>query len=325
VAIELHGRVIAITGASSGIGAATAKACARAGMSIALFARREDRLREVAARCGMFGAATCVVVGDAAEPADNQRLLDEAARALGPVYAVFANAGYGVEADACSMPEDDIRRMFEVNFFGSLDLVRRALPAMRSRGEGHTLLCSSCLAKLGLPRYGCYSATKACQDHFARAMRHELSGTGVAVSSVHPVGTKTEFFDTAAALSAGGASMLDRGSKRFMQPPERVASAVVRRLRTGRGGEVWTSLPARLAFGAATMLPGLTDALVGRAMSRRLAGAAEDRTGAPETTTPAAAPRASEEVSRSSSEPQGLFGDDAVEPATPSDRLQSSL
>ncbi|MEM9560436.1 MAG: SDR family oxidoreductase [Planctomycetota bacterium] len=272
MARDLAGRVIAISGASSGIGAATALACAQAGMHVALFARREDKLRGVAERARSLGVRAHVVVGDAQSPDDNRRLLDEAQTELGGLHAVFANAGYGQEALTIDMPTEDVRRMFEVNFFGSLDLAREAIARFRAGGGGHALLCSSCLAKLGLPYYGCYSATKACQDHCARAMRLELAGTGVHVSSVHPVGTRTEFFETAHSLSEGGLKIMDRRQRLGMQPPERVARAVVSCLRRPRG-EVWTSSPARFAFGATVMLPGLTDWALKRVMSKRRARA----------------------------------------------------
>lgn len=270
--VDLRDKAVAITGASSGIGAATALSCARAGMPVALFARRADRLDAVRARIGALGGRAIVVAGSVDEDADCERLIQETQEAFGSVYAVIANAGYGQEEPAWSMDEADIRAMFETNFYGSLRVVRPALATMRARGEGHVVFVSSCLSKIGIPRYAAYCATKAAQDHFARAMRHELAGDGIAVSSVHPIGTKTEFFDEAAKRSDGGASLLDRGTERFMQPPERVARAIVKRLRNGRGGEVWTSLPTRLALGLATAMPGTTDAILGRMYRGRMGG-----------------------------------------------------
>lgn len=270
--VDLRDRAVAITGASSGIGAATALSCARAGMPVALFARREEKLAGVRQRIESAGGRAVVVPGSVDDDADCLRLLDEAESAFGPVYAVIANAGYGAERPAWSMPEDEIRAMFETNFYGSLRVVRPAAERMAERGDGHLVLVSSCLSKIGLPRYAAYCASKAAQDHFARAMRHELRREGVAVSSVHPIGTKTEFFDTAAERSPGGARLLDRGAERFMQTPERVAGAIVRRLRSGRGGEVWTSWTARAGLGLAGMMPGVTDAVLRRLYERRLGG-----------------------------------------------------
>ena len=261
--VDLTDRVIAITGASSGIGAATAIACARAGMHTALLARRADRLELVAQRVRAIGRRAIVVPGSVDMPEDSARLLDAAERELGPVYAAFANAGYGQRTPTIDMPIDDIRRMFEVNFYGSLHLLTPAADRMRARAEGHLLLCSSCLSKLGLPNYGCYSSTKACQDHFGRAWRHELRAQHVLVSTVHPIGTSTEFSEAARRASGEPPTVPERPG-RHTQPPERVAGAIVRQLRRGRAGEIWTSRPAQLAFGLANVFPGLTDRALAR-------------------------------------------------------------
>jgi short-subunit dehydrogenase len=266
--VDLAGRVIVITGASGGIGRATAIACARAGMAVVLNGRDEDRLGEATEAVEAVGARAAAVRGDAAA-GDVQTEMLARGGDLGPVYGVFANAGYGHEVETLEMSDADVRRMFEVNFFAALDLVRSAAPAMLERGEGHLLMCSSCLSKIGLPMYACYGATKAAQDHFCRAMRHELGPRGVAVSSVHPVGTKTAFFETMGEKS-GGLRLMDRSTQAFMQPPERVARAIVRTLRRGTGREVWTSIGARTAFGLSVMLPNATDFVLSKMVARRI-------------------------------------------------------
>lgn len=266
--IELSGKPVIITGASSGIGAATAIACARAGMPVALQARRVDKLEAVKERIERDGGRAVVVAGDVADPESSVELIARANEALGDVYAAIANAGYGLEAETATMPIEDIRAMFEVNFYGSLHLVGPMVARFRERGSGHAMMVSSCLSKIGLPQYGAYCATKAAQDYFCRAMRHELAGTGVFVSSVHPVGTRTEFFDEAARKSKGGKLTLAGSGDRFMQSPERVARAMVRCLRRPRG-EVWTSVPARWGLGLCVMMPGVTDWVLGRMVRKR--------------------------------------------------------
>lgn len=270
--IDLHARPIAITGASSGIGRATAVACARAGMLVAAMARRRDMLEEVVGEITSLGGRATAFAGSVDDPDACRHFIEHAERELGPLYAVFANAGYGFEKPTWSTPEAELRRIFEVNFWGSLNTIRPALPGMIERGRGHVLFCSSCLSKIGLPGYGAYCATKASQDHFGRAMRHELGASGVAVSTVYPIGTRTEFFDTARAHSGGEPRLLDHRNDRFMQPPERVANAVVRRLRKGRGGEVWTSLTVRTAMAVSVALPGLTDFALSKISARRRKG-----------------------------------------------------
>lgn len=267
--LALTGKPIAITGASSGIGAATALACARAGMPVALLARRADRLDAVARQVADSGGRAVVVAGAVEDPASSLRLLETCADAFGSVYAAFANAGYGQNTQTVAMTDAEVRAMFDVNLHGTLHLLRPAVERFVAAGEGHALLCSSCLSKLGVPHYGCYSATKACQDHWARAMRLELAGTGVLVSSVHPLGVETEFRQAARARAGGEPSPVDLAPRRLMQSAQTVAMAIVRQLRRGRGGEVWTSTAARLGFAAADAFPSLTDALIARRMRGR--------------------------------------------------------
>lgn len=281
--VDLRDKPIAITGASSGIGLATALECARAGMPVALAARREDRLLDAVARIKGEGGRAVAVRCDVSRREDCARLLDEAAAAFGPIYAVFANAGYGIEAPVIGTPDEQIRELFETNFWGTLNVVRPAIgrmlaapaPERGAEPRGHVLMCSSCLAKMGTPLHAAYSASKACQDHFGRAMRHELAPAGIRVSTVHPIGTTTELLDVMARRKgdhSGGS--LTPGL--FMQRPERVARAVVACLRRPRG-EVWTSLPVRLAMAGMLAFPGLGDAVLARALRGRTRPPAADR------------------------------------------------
>lgn len=266
--INLIDKPILISGASSGIGAATALYCARAGMQVGLMARREDRLRQIADQIGID--QSCIIVGSVDSDEDCARAIQECESRFGPLHAVLANAGYGGEQPCHTMSMEDTRAMFETNLYGSLRLVLPAIEGFKHRDAGHAIMVSSCLSKIGLPHYGAYCATKAAQDHFCRAMRLELHNTGVRVSSVHPIGTKTEFFDEAAKRS-GGSLKLTGSSQRGMQSPEKVAKAIVRCLGKPRG-EVWTSLPVRVAVAATVAMPGLTDWGLRKAMRKRTQG-----------------------------------------------------
>ncbi|MEL6328553.1 MAG: SDR family NAD(P)-dependent oxidoreductase [Planctomycetota bacterium] len=268
--VELSGKVIAITGASSGIGLATAIECAKAGMSVSLMARDPEKLTRAEAKVAALGVETFSMAGDVSDRGVCEEYIGETEKNLGSLYSVFANAGYGHEIDSHAMPEDDLRRMFEVNFFGSMHVIGAALPGMLERGAGHLLLCSSCVSKIGLPMYGAYCATKAAQDHMGRAMRVELRSKGVAVSTVHPIGTRTEFFERMGERNAGGLKLTDTRRSAFMQPAEKVARAIVRRLRRGRGGEVWTSRLVRTGLGLAVLAPGLVDRALARTYAKRM-------------------------------------------------------
>ncbi|MBX3358151.1 MAG: SDR family NAD(P)-dependent oxidoreductase [Phycisphaeraceae bacterium] len=276
MAIDLAGKPIAITGASSGIGAATAIACAKAGMPVALSARREDKLREVVDRITSAGGKAICVPGDVTDPDDCRRLIDECVARFGSIYAVYANAGYGLERPVLEMTDAEIRAMFETNFFGSLNVIRPAVARMLASPEppggrgprGHVLLCSSCVAKMPLPYYAVYSATKAAQNHIGRSMNLELRPRGIQVSTVHPVGTRTEFFDQVKTRS-GSAKLVEHSPDIFMQSPDRVARATLRCLRRPRA-EVWTSTAIRLGMAVCTAFPGIEDAVLRRMVTKRL-------------------------------------------------------
>lgn len=273
--IDLRGKPIAITGASSGIGRAAALACARAGMPVAAAARRTDRLESLVAEIKALGGRAVAVACDVDKPADCAALAQRTIAEFGSIHAVFANAGYGLEKPIHETTDAEMRAIFETNFYGTLNTIRAALPTMLAARAGHVLICSSCLAKLAVPGFGAYSATKAAQDHIARAMRIELAGTGVHVSGVYPVGTTTEFREAAHRDGRGYAQAVHT-PRGFMQTPQRVADAIVRCLRHPRP-EVWTSTPARLTFALGVAFPRLADAVLRRLAGSQARRAAQER------------------------------------------------
>lgn len=267
----LANKVAVITGASSGIGAATARAFAAEGMRLVITARREDRLRELATSIEQAGGAVEIVVGDAADPSMHARLLDTAQRRFGGFDVVYSNAGYGLEQGLLDMDSDAVRRMFEVNFFCSVDLLRLAAQRLiAAQKTGHLLLCSSALAKFTLPYFGVYAATKAAQAMVARSLRFELELHGIEVSSVHPITTVTEFFDQAqvqAARAHGDGRVPMHAPGFFVQHPDRVARAIVKGLRRPRS-EIWTSHIVRLSTGVLNAFPFILDAVLRREAQR---------------------------------------------------------
>lgn len=263
---DLTNRVLVITGASSGIGAATVVACARAGMDVVLNGRDGERLEQIAQQVRAGGRTAETVVGNVTAPGLNKRLLDVAEERFGHFDVVFANAGYGFSKPAHALDDAELRRIFDVNFFAANELICAAARRLLAHKQpGHLLMCSSAVAKFTLREFSAYSATKAAQNHICRAMRMELRKRGIEVASVHPVTTRTAFFQRAG--EHGGQQCdpdhaFDHVPGWLLQPPERVATAIVRCLRRPRP-EVWTSLTTRLIAGLITAFPGLGD-IVGR-------------------------------------------------------------
>lgn len=263
--IDLAGKPIAITGASSGIGWTTALACAKAGMPVALGARRVDRLKKLEAEIKAMGGRAISVETDVGDKDQCRRFIDATCDAFGGIYSVFANAGYGHEGTGMGMPDADLEAIIRVNFWGTLWTIRPAVEHMLNAGSGtsprgHVLIDSSCVSKIGLPHYFAYSATKAMQDHLGRAMRIELASKGIHVSTIHPIGTRTDFSSEVAARGGGSRESLTIPDRK-KQSPELVAAAIVRCLRKPKG-EVWTHLPMRLTLALATAWPGLADRIL---------------------------------------------------------------
>lgn len=256
--IDLTNKPICITGASSGIGRATAIACAEAGMPVVLAARRLDKLEEVVAHITRQGGHAIAHEADVTNPDACTAMIDACRSEFGAVYAVFANAGYGLDKTVRDTTDEELRAIFEANFFGTMNAIRPALPHMIEQGAGHVLVCSSCLGRFTAPRCGAYSATKSAQCHVSRALDLELTGTGVRASAVMPIGTRTEFSD--AMIRDSDAPRRHQGNtpKALMQPPERVARAVVRGLKRPKP-EIWTSRTIRAVAAIGTAWPILLD------------------------------------------------------------------
>ncbi|MBL4700216.1 MAG: SDR family NAD(P)-dependent oxidoreductase, partial [Phycisphaeraceae bacterium] len=157
----------------------------------------------------------------------------------------------------------------ETNFYGTVRCVKEALPIMKKQGSGHILICSSACSEISLPMYGYYAATKAAQDSLAGALRAELCETKINVSSVHPIGTYTEFFNQVA-VKAGKADVGLNTPDSLMQQPEHVAKQILKCM-AKPCPEVWPHLPTRFGIAMATAFPKL-GAMALRKMFKRKAG-----------------------------------------------------
>lgn len=181
-----------ITGASSGIGAATAHALAAAGHPVILTARRTDRLEDVAAKLRADGAEAVAIALDLADPGSIDACADAAAEALGPIDVVVANAGQISTSTALASDPDDFARIVQVNLLGTQRLLTRLGPPMVERGTGDLVLVTSDVVVRPRTHMAAYVTAKAGVEGLAGAMRMELEGTGVRVGMVRPGPSSTE-------------------------------------------------------------------------------------------------------------------------------------
>jgi NADP-dependent 3-hydroxy acid dehydrogenase YdfG len=185
-------RVFLITGASSGIGAATARRAAEAGYRLVLAARSKDKLDALAAELGGDERALAVAA-DVTRWEDNESLVAAAVDAYGRLDVAFANAGFGAKRGWLEETPEHWREMVLTNVLGAAYTVRAALPQLRET-RGHVLLTGSVAGRVALPG-SLYSCTKWAVTAMAEAVRSELGDSGVRTTLVEPGAVETPFFD----------------------------------------------------------------------------------------------------------------------------------
>jgi short-subunit dehydrogenase len=258
---ELTGRVVVVTGASSGIGAATAVAWGRAGWRVVLAARRAARLGTVAGDVTAAGGAARVVPTDVGDEASVRALIDGTVAEWGRLDVLVNNAGVGILATVDQTTPGEFERLVRVNYLGAVHGVLAALPHMRRQGDGHIVNVASVVGKRASPFRAAYVASKFALVGFSEALRMELRGSGIDVTCVCPIGTATEFHE----VEPNRLGIPGRGGP--IQSAEHVARAIVRALRRPRA-EVHPYPPARLLFLANDLAPALVDRLLLRLSPR---------------------------------------------------------
>jgi NADP-dependent 3-hydroxy acid dehydrogenase YdfG len=179
-------RTVFITGASSGIGRALAVEYATRGARLALAARRADELERTLAQVREQGGDGFVLPLDVTDPAAVRDVVARAARELGSLDLVIANAGFGGQTDAAAMQWEDVVPMLRTNVEGAMATLVAAIPIMLAQKQGQLVGISSLAGRRGLPQTATYSATKAALSAFLESLRMDLAPAGIRVTDVQP-------------------------------------------------------------------------------------------------------------------------------------------
>jgi uncharacterized protein len=220
--------VALVTGASRGIGAAASLRLARAGVPVALVARRQDLLQELCVRITADGGRAYAVAADLSQPAERERMVAAVHSTAGPVSILVNNAGIGWYGFFADMPYDDAADIIAVNLSATVHLTSLVLPEMLSAERAAVINIGSISANLAAPGNVIYGATKSFIGMFSSGLYRELRHTGVRVSVIHAGPVRTDFSATAAARSG------HRSPGWFAVPADRVADAVVALLQRPR-------------------------------------------------------------------------------------------
>ena len=261
----ISGKVIIITGASSGIGRATALRLAAEGARLVLVARRENLLLELAEEIRKAGGSSLVLPLDMHQRDHVKTMVHSARDHFGRIDVLVNNAAFGYYGTVENTPADIVHEMFEVNFEAPLLASQLVIPIMKAQGSGHIINISSVAGKRGLPLSGIYSATKFAMQGISEALRVELRDSGIHVSVVSPGATESEFGEK---IRMGDVSERFKAIGR-VQTADEVAAAIVRCIKTPKA-EVFPRPGSRLFVWMNAMAPSFVDKLMAHFLRERI-------------------------------------------------------
>jgi len=230
--MEIKGRVVLLTGASYGIGKATAELLGREGARVVLAARSVDKLNEIAA--GLTDAF--VIPTDMTKPDEVRRMVEKTFEHYGRIDVLINNAGQGMHVPVEFADVDDLASIMSLNVYGPLIAMQSIIPIMRKQGGGTIVNISSMVSKAAYPSIGPYASTKCALNMLSLTARKELADDGIVVSLVHPRMTATDFRKNAV-QSKVKFTQPQRGMPEI-DPPEKVAASILHVIQTGEAEEV---------------------------------------------------------------------------------------
>jgi len=258
--MNLTNRVVLITGASMGIGAATARAFAEHPVRLALLARSEQRLQALAAELDARpGVSALPLVADVSDRAGVKRAVERAQEAFGTIDILVNNAGVGMRSPIGDIDFTLARQLFDINYWGAIHMIEAVLPDMRARGDGLIINISSIVGRRAMPAIGVYSGSKFALNALTESMRVELRSSNIRVVSFYPGVTESEFGRN---LLTGDGSAHGQGRMK-PTPAEQVGRAIVRAAQR-EPRDAYATWFDRLFVFAAAVAPWLMDRMLAR-------------------------------------------------------------
>jgi short-subunit dehydrogenase len=270
MARELPRRAL-ITGATAGIGRATAELFAREGVEVGILAERPAEVEETVAALLAAGGRAFPIHANLLRPEEVTGLIDRLEGEGRGLDLLVNNAGIGLQADVLDTGEEDFRRVFQINFFSMAVLSRDALRHMASRGRGQIINVSSAAARRGLPGMAAYAASKAAMHGFSQSLRIEAAQLGVTVCEVLPMSVRTRFFEEA----TNRAARPYRPGWRT-ETPESLARRILRLVRRPVP-ELYSPGISRVVFALDALDPRPLDAIILARRRRNLTERLEER------------------------------------------------
>lgn len=214
----LKNKTVWITGASSGIGEALAKVCAREGARLVLTARREEELKRVAAQTGLADDDIMILPADLYRTDQVQDLTEQVLSRFGTIDVLFNNAGISSRALAMESSIEIDRKVMDLDYFSVIALTKAVLPAMAKQQSGHIVVTSSVVGKIGTPLRSAYSAAKHALHGFFESVRQEVIDQGIHITMVCPGYIRTEVSVNAITPSGEKFNKMSRNQQKGIDP-----------------------------------------------------------------------------------------------------------
>lgn len=256
--MNLAGKVILITGASSGIGRATAILTGKTRSPVIIAARRLDRLAEVAREIESAGGKALAIQTDIGDESQVAAMVDKAMQQFGRIDVLINNAAIGLYATVDETTPEQMEKLWRVNYMGTFHAIKQVLPVMRKQQSGQIIVVASMSGRRGAKFKSAYCATKFAQIGLLESLRMELKDTNIKCTLIFPGGTQTEFFEVIE--NPGNRDVKLYGS---VQTAEQVAAEILNAIENPRT-EVITQRLGRLQLLLNAFSPDLADWLVGR-------------------------------------------------------------